>query len=656
MPAVAGYIGFQASYHGPFSANGSIYLLLVDPANDQNLIALKGDGSTFTPVGGTLSFVSSILAVSMDEYNGVVHIGVSCTNNFTYHSSFIFSSDTWGQINLINDYALDMSSQAVDLKVRLSDGLLIAVFQGTGYRTMGTSYNQVYYSCSADGGVTWLAAKVIFPDMIVERNFSGAQLVQSKSSGQAYDNYMYAACYATSSSRVNHRSIANDGDGTILPSLGTQREISDVFLPNLMSYAVRPGASRVDDNKFSTRDSSPGGVVGIDIVEGTDPPAGIGDVISADTARYRNNTPAQCYAIDTNSVVYCVYGKLAGGLFMKSQEIKSGAWSDEVEIVRGGDYFKVSCNVYENVLGILAEENAIGTEYIAYALVAPVNHVDLKSSIKAYVEIAANLDIVVPKNPNPYAEFYELYPERYGKNRPGPKVLNYYHWRVMLPTSQVRADYLFNVWGPQVNNTVAIIGGVYGWTIEELNRLSKLKEKVCFEVSDWVRDTWNISEEEELRQSIMAAGEDPDTLEFIIDEQGNTGNALQYMLRPDNPLRTTCEIIIADISDQNPTYQNAYDRLISEDVFPTQTREQVKSILHGMHFSNKLRYPCYHVVTTLVNDSPQDPQFRWQSLEAWYAEIAEEYPGDIVLDATTGNWITEGASGGPNDPFEPDKA
>ena len=620
-------VGDQNSYHGVYQgSNGNFYTILRGRGSDgdQSRISLHRATDPEGPWTEVHERVSS----------GSEVISSIATARIGPDQLFVAMQDMYGDTGVFN---VDFVNEEIGTRAGLTNTIqsLAAVSivnagpityiaaQGEEIRIMGTSYSQIYVYASSNNWNNWSPPAILFGED--EAFYSGVQLVKDPNSGNVF-------CLSMADYIIGRPGILatiSGGDSSTPPAVTFPHEQSWEF-SGLELYPIGRGVGvnrgGIGKIRFPVYTNSRYQQAIFDA--SADPSVATLFDINA-TPRRINSSLVGCHEAD-NEKIHSSWADNGVSDLYTSDDQGTDSWKER-EKVLVGSLNHVSAAIVDGsqkVLGHIVNDNGI-VKYLSFALAQPI----------------------WPKKA--YDETYERSPEIYGKSRPSPKILNHYYWRAMQPTAAIRAQYLFNVWGPQPNNDLCIVGGVFGWMLEELAILAPFASMTCFEIGQWPLEVWQQSEEADLRQSILDIGENPDTLQIIVDHQGTKQLAMEYLLRPDNPLRTKANVIEYDVSDQNRFY-NAFDRVISEDVLPALPQENVKAFLDGCAYCGKGQHPQYHIISTLMQGKPQDNRLRWLSLQDWYNEIAANgYPKDFVLEATTGNWITEGASGGPNDPFEP---
>ena len=86
-----------------------------------------------------------------------------------------------------------------------------------------------------------------------------------------------------------------------------------------------------------------------------------------------------------------------------------------------------------------------------------------------------------------------------------------YHRAVMLPICQHRADFLVSHFAWPTNTNILIVGAGFGWTAEILETQYGYTNIVHTDVSPWIQDNQDTSEEAEVDAAITSAGLDPAT-------------------------------------------------------------------------------------------------------------------------------------------------
>lgn len=141
------------------------------------------------------------------------------------------------------------------------------------------------------------------------------------------------------------------------------------------------------------------------------------------------------------------------------------------------------------------------------------------------------------------------YGVRHGPN--GNKIPTFhYHWRPQQPRIQRLVNRYLSLPGFDQVSDVAIVGGGFGWTAEVL--ANNGINVISVETGDYVANTYNTSEEGELRELITNQGLDPDNLPLLISPNdpntpASNTEIWDYWLHPSGQ-RTSAQIVFEDLS------------------------------------------------------------------------------------------------------------
>ena len=122
----------------------------------------------------------------------------------------------------------------------------------------------------------------------------------------------------------------------------------------------------------------------------------------------------------------------------------------------------------------------------------------------------------------------------------------HYNWFAMQPEINNIITMYLGMPGFAQLSDIAIVGGGYGWTAEALE--AQGINVVVVDTSPHIIGTLNVSEEQELRDTLAADGWDPDNLPVFIGPDWNTPvDPWAFWLRPDN-VRSAATVLDEDLS------------------------------------------------------------------------------------------------------------
>ena len=171
-----------------------------------------------------------------------------------------------------------------------------------------------------------------------------------------------------------------------------------------------------------------------------------------------------------------------------------------------------------------------------------------------------------------------------------------------------RAAQLVESIGIDPGERVLIVGCGFGWLVEELS-----KTVICLgtETSPYILANKDVSEEQELREAIIAADLDPDT--------GRGAQALEILL--DGGVRTNATILNeSSLTPQSrisvlETLGNHVDYVITEDLLPSLTDEEVVELRDALELYGAKS--VYHLTALKSLVSPQDANMNWKTVNEW---------------------------------------
>jgi len=189
---------------------------------------------------------------------------------------------------------------------------------------------------------------------------------------------------------------------------------------------------------------------------------------------------------------------------------------------------------------------------------------------------------------------------------------------------------------------VAIIGGGYGWTAEILK--DQGINAISIDTSPYILATKDVSEEQELRDTLTKLGFDPDNLPEMMSPQdpNMVCNPWDYWLRPDGR-RTSITVIDEDMSTAGSrnsvktAMNNKIDLIVTEYVLESLETENDALVL--IERCEQLRPNPSVQVIHQVTEPPHDPRFvlktplEWRTLldSHGYKHIIADMRGNILI-------------------------
>ena len=142
-----------------------------------------------------------------------------------------------------------------------------------------------------------------------------------------------------------------------------------------------------------------------------------------------------------------------------------------------------------------------------------------------------------------------------------PISFNYQWWGQRRRTRALANTYL-TLPGMASIQDIAIVGGGFGWTAEVLAESGR--NAISVDIGDYIIANENVSEEQEIRDTLTAQGLDPDNLPIFMDpndpnREMQNNEIWGYWLRPDGK-RTSIPVEQEDLST-NASVRNVKQRL-----------------------------------------------------------------------------------------------
>lgn len=216
----------------------------------------------------------------------------------------------------------------------------------------------------------------------------------------------------------------------------------------------------------------------------------------------------------------------------------------------------------------------------------------------------------------------------------------HYNWfNVRLSAAAYVSRYLELPGFAQLSD-VAIIGGGYGWTCEAL--AAHGINAISIDTSDHIINTYNTSEEAELREYLTARGFDPDLGDGVVymspDDPNSPCNPWDFWLRPDG-VRTSVAILDEDLST-NGSRRNVrqalssnMDAIVTEYAIDSMDAGDDAASLALVERCEQLRPNPACTVIHVIGENPDDVILNVKSPAEWRALLdANGYTDHVVMD------------------------
>ena len=194
-------------------------------------------------------------------------------------------------------------------------------------------------------------------------------------------------------------------------------------------------------------------------------------------------------------------------------------------------------------------------------------------------------------------------------------------------------------WTPP-GSTIAIVGAGYGWTVEALEQMG-YDRVVALDVSNWIQDEQDLTDEQEINDAIIATGLDPSVGDGAIlkarfydgsttpgsrmgGKKGRTGRGVKSEDGRTPGSRNKIRQSL-DLSNQENVEWG-----VSESVLESLTDQEA---LDETAFYREFADTIAHFVFTIKDG--QDSGYNWKTLEGW-RELFDSTPessGDLFIEA-----------------------
>lgn len=225
-------------------------------------------------------------------------------------------------------------------------------------------------------------------------------------------------------------------------------------------------------------------------------------------------------------------------------------------------------------------------------------------------------------------QMYASSAEPWGHPPSRPGVRLHYHRAVVLPVYRELAGRIVTALGWTSQSRVFCVGCGFGWMMEALEELG-ISQTVGADLSAYIQGRKNLSEDDEIKTHIAAAGLDPlsgDGLTLLTTLRGEGVRAKKASLVTSNDIGTDAG------RDAIRTFLNGpgFD-VFTEDVLTSLTDAECVQLSKFAHRGNFGADRVIHLVTPLIPEARQNPVFNWKTLAEWKALL----PADLFVSITT---------------------
>lgn len=218
-----------------------------------------------------------------------------------------------------------------------------------------------------------------------------------------------------------------------------------------------------------------------------------------------------------------------------------------------------------------------------------------------------------------FDEMYEINGEPWGHPGTRPGIKLHYHKFVMKNAIKNKAIEMLSLPGMASINTIAVVGGAFGWTVEAIEESGRTA--IVVDTSDYIVNNFGGTEENELREHIQAAGLDPD----IDTIQGPSGPINPLVLYGAFTSRSSGNLEPQDLTtngSRNAVRQalgNQLDAILTEDVLPgLDDLEAVEFISNVDATRQNPADTVIHMVTPIIKGGvATDPRLNQKTILEW---------------------------------------
>jgi len=214
-----------------------------------------------------------------------------------------------------------------------------------------------------------------------------------------------------------------------------------------------------------------------------------------------------------------------------------------------------------------------------------------------------------------------------------------YNWYGMKSFVKTHVSFYLDLPGFQSVSDVAIVGGGYGWTCEVLSEFGI--NSVSIDVSPHIINTYNTSEEGDLRSYLIELGFDPDLgdgVVYISPDDPNAGcNPWDYWLRQDG-VRTSANILDNDLSTNGQRRSvrqalgNNIDAILTEYALDSSDEGDDTSPLVLAERCEQLRpNPSCSVVHIIVGNAVPGSGLNTKTVSEWSSFLAANGFSDHIV-------------------------
>ena len=250
-----------------------------------------------------------------------------------------------------------------------------------------------------------------------------------------------------------------------------------------------------------------------------------------------------------------------------------------------------------------------------------------------------------------FDDMYRLYGWRDGV-LDNSLLMFHYHWWAARPMISTQLAALVQQPGWASVQKIGLIGDGFGWLAEELEALGI--EVVVNEISDFILNNRNVSEEQELRDALAAQGFNPDSLppfrradgSIITDHWNPDPQIGTGWLRVDGA-RTSAIITSEDLTKNGG--RNTFNRQFSgnqpDALVTTYAIDAQETDAESLAFAEMVQATRKNPAQTIVHlvqdtpGDPGDPRMNVKTKEQWKAFLAGTAMADHRFANDQGEWV-----------------
>lgn len=230
-------------------------------------------------------------------------------------------------------------------------------------------------------------------------------------------------------------------------------------------------------------------------------------------------------------------------------------------------------------------------------------------------------------------KFYSFNAEPWGRPNTRPGIRSHYNWYVVGEGQVQYASQMAATLGGVNGANIILVGAGFGWTGQGFADLGATV--IGTDLSQYIQDNKDQTEEADLRDYITAAGVNPDT-DLIIGPDGQqTLDPLDFLLKGrgggrggrSNPSpRKGIEVINEDLRTNGSwnavvnQIGGTVDHIISEEVLNSLTdAEALQACEFATNGANRFGAVVTHILSPLQPDARQAPELNWKTYDDWRA-------------------------------------